>query len=524
MTDPATSAPAPSKSEVEARFDRLRARVGAVLAPLVLFGLLLAPMPGLEAPAHRLVAIAAMTVVLWISEAIPLAVSALLAPALAVMLDVAPAGRVFAPFAHPLIFMFIGGFMLAEALSVHGFDRRAALWLLARRFVRGSPARALIIVTVTAFGFSMWINNTATTAMMCPIAVGLCHGIRRLCPREPELLARHARFEEGMLIALAYAASLGGVCTPIGTAPNMIAIAELDRISTVHFDFLRWMSFGVPISLVGLVGLLVLVLRRWPPALDYVEGLTDTVKRDLAELGPMTPAEFRAVAVFGVAILGWLAPSLLRLGLGQDAYATTWAQRSLPEGVVAIAAASLLFVLPASNRAPKQDDGAAGGWTPLLTWERASHIDWGTVLLLGGGLALGNLTVETGLADAIGARVESVLGDGAPPVVLLFVLSALALYMTELVSNTATINMLLPVVIPLAARTGSDPVPIVITTTIAASYAFMLPVSTPPNAIVYGTGLVRLPTMVRFGARLDLFALLLLLGVGVWFLPAIRFW
>src|SRR5690606_9279276 len=131
VTDPATSAPAPSKSEVEARFDRLRARVGAVLAPLVLFGLLLAPMPGLEAPAHRLVAIAAMTVVLWISEAIPLAVSALLAPALAVMLDVAPAGRVFAPFAHPLIFMFIGGFMLAEALSVHGFDRRAALWLLA---------------------------------------------------------------------------------------------------------------------------------------------------------------------------------------------------------------------------------------------------------------------------------------------------------------------------------------------------------------------------------------------------------
>src|SRR5690606_22863286 len=187
----------------------------------------LVPMPGLSPEAHRLTAIVGMTVVLWISEAIPLAVSALLAPALAVLFDVAPAKQAFAPFAHPLIFLFLGGFMLAQALAVQGFDRRAALWLLSRELLRGSPTRAMIAVATTAFAFSMWINNTATTAMMIPIAVGLCTSIRKLCPDDPEIRDRQRRYEEGMLITLAYAASLGGICTPIGTAPNMIAIGHL---------------------------------------------------------------------------------------------------------------------------------------------------------------------------------------------------------------------------------------------------------------------------------------------------------
>jgi sodium-dependent dicarboxylate transporter 2/3/5 len=528
MSDPPEQRSASAgKSEAEVRFDRVRARVGAVLAPLVFLLLLITPMPSLEPGAHRLLAIAGMTVVLWISEAIPLAVSALLAPSLAVVLDIAPAKQVFAPFAHPLIFMFLGGFMLAEALSVHGFDRRAALWLLSRKFVGGSPARALVVLAATTFGFSMWINNTATTAMMCPIGVGLCHSIRKLCPPDGELLAKHRRFEEGMLISVAYAASIGGVCTPIGTAPNMIGIAELDRVTGIHFDFLRWMSFAVPIAALALIATLVMALRRWPPALERVTGLTDAVQRDLAALGPISPSEFRAIFLFGFAIVGWLTPSLLRLGLGADAFATEWAERALPEGVVAMVAASLLFIVPASNK-PTDDHSGAGasaiGWQPLLTWERANSIDWGTVFLLGGGLALGELTVDTHLADAIGARLETALGDGSPTLLLLLVVTALALYMTELVSNTATVNMLLPIVVPLAVRVGADPVPVVLTAVLAASFAFMLPVSTPPNAIVYGTGLVRLPTMVRFGWRLDLVCLALLLAAGAWFFPAVRFW
>jgi sodium-dependent dicarboxylate transporter 2/3/5 len=507
-----------------------------VLAPLVLLGLLILPMPGLSSPAHRLAAIAAMTVVLWISEAIPLAVTALLAPALAVLFDVAPAEQVFGPFAHPLIFMFIGGFMLAEALAVHGVDRRAALWLLTRNFVRGSPTRALVVVAWTTFGFSMWINNTATAAMMCPVAIGLCEGIRKLCPPDPAAQAKHRRFEEGMLLTLAYSASIGGVCTPIGTAPNMIAIAELDRVTGLHFDFVRWMAFAVPIGIAAQVGMLVLAVRRWPPAIDHAAGLTDSVRQDLAALGPIRPGELRAMAVFGVAIVGWLSPSALRLVLGENALATTWAEQSLSESIVAVLAASLLFIIPADDG--KLRVGQAGiedklesaqsvisrPWTPLLTWDRAARIDWGTVFLLGSGLALGALAIDTGLADAIGSTLENLLGGRTSPLLVLFVITTVTIYLTELVSNTATINMLLPVVIPLAIHTGADPVPVVISAAIAASFAFMLPVSTPPNAIAYGTGRVRLPTMVRYGASLNLLCLALLMAAGAWLLPAIRFW
>jgi sodium-dependent dicarboxylate transporter 2/3/5 len=491
-----------------------------VLAPLVLVGLLVTPMPGLSTPAHRLAAIAAMTVVLWISEAIPLAVAALLAPALAVLLGVAPAAQVFAPFAHPLIFMFIGGFMLAEALAVHGVDRRAALWLLTRNFVRGSPTRALVVVAWTSFGFSMWINNTATAAMMCPIAIGLCEGIRKLCPADPAAQAKQRRFEEGMLLMVAYSASIGGVCTPIGTAPNMIAIAELDRVTGLHFDFMRWMIFALPIGIAAQIGMLVLAVRRWPPAIQQASGLTESVQRDLAALGPVRLGEYRAMAVFGLAIVGWLSPSAVRLALGEDAAATAWAERSLSESIVALLAASLLFIIPATDH--KSEPKRA--WQPLLSWERATRIDWGTVFLLGSGLALGDLAIDTGLADAIGNTLENLLGAGASPLLMLFAITTVTIYMTELVSNTATINMLLPVVIPLATRTGGDPVPVVITAAIAASFAFMLPVSTPPNAIAYGTGRVRLPTMVRFGARLNVVCLVLLLAAGMWLIPAIRFW
>jgi sodium-dependent dicarboxylate transporter 2/3/5 len=509
------------------------------MAPLVLLALLLVPMPGLSPEAHRLAAIGGMTVVLWLTEAIPLAVTALLAPALAVLFDVAPAKDAFAAFAHPLIFLFLGGFMLAEALTVQGFDRRAALWLLSRELLNGSPTRAMIAVAATAFCFSMWISNTATTAMMIPIAVGLCASIRKLCPDDPEICARQRRFEEGMMITLAYSASLGGICTPIGTAPNMIALGYLEEFVGLRIDFLRWMSFALPIGLFALVGMLALARLHWPPALERVEGLTASVRRELDTLGPITPGERRAVAVFGLAIAGWLSPALLRLWMGQDAPSVAWAERALQESVVALLATSLLFVIPSGDgHARNRDfenhptegtevaehDRRDPVWTPLLNWKRATSIDWGTLFLLGGGLALGELTVTTGLAEAIGDQVGARLGSGTPPLLLIIALVALPLYLTELVSNTAITNMMLPVVVPVAIRAGLDPVPVTLAVTLAASFAFMLPISTPPNAIAYGTGLVRIPTMVRFGARLDVFGLILLVAVATWMLPAMRFW
>jgi sodium-dependent dicarboxylate transporter 2/3/5 len=179
----------------------------------------------------------------------------------------------------------------------------------------------------------------------------------------------------------------------------------------------------------------------------------------------------------------------------------------------------MLFIIPAQRESPSNR-----AFEPLLNWDRATRIDWGTVFLLGSGLALGDLAIDTGLADAIGTALENLLGGGASTLLVLFAITTVTIYLTELVSNTATINMLLPVVIPLAIHTSVDPVPVAATAAIAASFAFMLPVSTPPNAIVYGTGRVRLPTMVRFGAWLNLACLAILMAGGAWLLPAIRFW
>ncbi|MFV8750282.1 SLC13 family permease [Nannocystaceae bacterium ST9] len=495
-------------SEREQRFDRFRARFGMIAAPLSALIVLMLPLGGLSGEAHRLLAIGTATVILWITEAIPLAMAALLAPALAVLFDVAPAKQAFAGFAHPLIFLFLGGFMLAEALSHQGFDRRAALWLLAREQVRGSPTRALIGVATVAFGFSMWINNTATTAMMLPIAVGLCASIRRLCPDDPAVLERQRRFEEGMLICLAYASSLGGICTPIGTAPNVIAMGQLERVGE-HIDFLTWMSFGVPLGIAAMIAMLVMARIWWPPALERMAGLSDSVRADLDALGPTKPGERRAVLVFGLAIAGWLTPSIVRLALGDEAAATQWAERALPEGVVALVAASLLFLIPSGEPA-----GSGGRRPALIDWARVGNIDWGTLFLLGGGLALGDLTVETGLADALGGSVEGRFGE-ASGFVLLAVMTALTIYATELISNTAMTNIMVPVVIPMAIRLGIDPIPVTVCVTLAASFAFMLPVSTPPNALVYGTGLVRIPTMIRFGAWMDIAGLALILALGL---------
>lgn len=492
-----------------ASFDAVRRRVGVVLAPLVFVGLLLAP-TGLDAPAHRLAAIMAATVVLWISEAIPLATTALIAPCLAIAMDVAPAGKTLAPFASPLIFLFLGGFLLALGLSEHGLDRRAALWLLARDWVRGSPARARAAVGLGAFAVSMWISNTATTAMLIPVALGLCAAIRGAAP--PEDAPKFDRFAEGTLLTLTYASSLGGVATPIGTAPNVIALDFLERQAGVQLDFFQWISFGLPTGLCTLALVLWYSARRFPAPVARLDRLTDDVRRQLAELGPMSPGERRAAAIFLLAIAGWLLPSVLKVSLGADAAITKWADRGLQEGVVAILAGTLLSVVP-GGRKPGE---------PVLPWSRAMQLDWSTLYLLGGGFSLGALMFDTGLAEAVARAFLAVAGPlASSPFGLLATSSFLVLWLTEITSNVSTTSMMVPVLIAIAKAGGVDPLPTTLCVTMAASFAFTLPVSTPPNAIAYGTGLIRIQSMVRFGIVLDLLGYLVLLACGALLLPAL---
>ena len=499
-------------SEAEARFDRRRRAIGLVAAPLVLVGLIAWPMPGLSYEAHMLAGVAAMTVVLWVTEAIPLAAAALLGPSLAVVLGVAEAKVALAAFGDPLIFLFLGGFLLASGLSGQGFDRRAALWLVSRRFVGGSPRRALYAVGAIGFAFSMWISNTATTAMLIPVALGLYQTVKRVAPSDDETRRQLDRYGGGMCLALAYACSMGGSTTPIGTAPNVIAVAMLDEQTGTAIDFGTWMAMSLPVALLMTTIILVMTARAFPAPVARVEGLTEEVKRLLAELGPLRTGERRVLIVFGLTVAGWLLPAILKLSLGVTHPWAIWAKASFNEGVIAMVGACSLFMLPASKAEPGKEAPR------LLDWDMAQKIDWGTLLLLGGGFALGKLTFKTGLAEAIGRGVLDFAGPIAQhPAGLLAAAVLLVIFLTEATSNTATTSMMLPVIIGIAQASGFPPVATALTVTLAASYAFMLPVSTPPNAMAYGTRLVRLDSMVRVGFRFNLigFALLSALGIGV---------
>lgn len=490
-------------------FDVARQRVGRVLAPLVFFALLVTP-TGLPAPAHRLAAIFAATVVLWVSEAVPLGAAALVAPALAVAMDVTPAAKAFAPFASPLIFLFLGGFMLALGLSEQGLDRRAALWLLARDWVRGSPARARTAVGLGAFACSMWISNTATTAMLIPVALGLCTAIRgAACPEDQP---KFDRFAEGMLLTLTYACSIGGVVTPIGTAPNVIALDFLERQAGVQLDFFQWISFGLPTGLATLVIALVYAHRRFPAPVARLDRLTVEVRAQLHKLGPMSSGERRAAGVFLLAVVGWLLPSVLKVTLGAAHPAAQWADRGLQEGVVAILAGVLLCVVPGGRRPG----------VPVLPWDRAMQLDWSTLYLLGGGFSLGAMMFDTGLAEALARGFLAGAGPlASSPFGLLATATFLVLWLTEVTSNVATTSMMVPVLIAIAQAAGIDPLPTTLCVTMAASFAFTLPVSTPPNAIAYGTGLIRIQSMIRFGVVLDLLGYFVLIACGALLLPAL---
>lgn len=494
-------------SEAEAAFDRKRRRAGLVLSPVVFVALFWAPLP-LGPEAHALAAIAALTVVLWVTEAIPLAAAALLGPSLAVVFGVTGPKNAYAAFSDPLIFLFLGGFLLAGGLSSQGFDRRAALWLISRPIVAGSPRRALIAIAAIAFGFSMWISNTATTAMMIPVALGLCDTMRRVLPDDEDTARKLERYGGGMCLALAYASSIGGSATPIGTGPNVIAVGMLEDMAGTRIDFGQWMAFGVPTALVGGLVVIAVCARAFPAPVERIDGLTAEVDRQLAELGPLSQGERRAVAIFGLAVVGWLAPSVLRLTLGADHSWAVWADATLNEGVVALTCAGLMFFI--GGKSDKR----------ILEGSAIQDVDWSTLLLLGGGLALGRLTFETKLAQAIGAGVVDLAGPiTAHPLGLMAAATLLVIFLTEVTSNTATTSMMLPVLIGMAQTRGFDAVPTAVVVTLAASYAFMLPVSTPPNAMAYGTRMLRIDAMIRVGFRLDLLGYVVLMAAGALIVP-----
>jgi len=460
----------------------VRRALGFVLAPCVFAGLWLAPLE-LAAPAHRLAAILGAVVVLWISEALPMAMTAFLGVALAVVFGVAPAAEAFAPFADPLIFVFIGTFMIARAIFVHGLDRRFAFAILALPGVGARPGRVLAAYALVGCLISMWISNTATVAMLYPIGLALLRVLER-GGAQPGWAA-------ALLLAASFSASVGGLATPVGTPPNLIGLGFIRRELAVDVPFFSWMVLGVPISLV-LLGVALLGLRREAGAAAAAPGLAHELATVRSGLGPWTRGQANALVAFAVTVALWVLPGVVALVAGQEHPWYRALQGAVPEGVAALLGAVLLFVLPTNLRRLEF----------TLSWDEAARIEWWIVFLYGGGIALGTLAFRTGLAEAMGRGLTATLGVHSG-LGLLLLATALATLLSETTSNTASANMVVPVVIAVARAAGADPLLPAIGATLGASLGFMLPVSTPCNAIVYGSGRVPLATMVRRGLLLD---------------------
>jgi sodium-dependent dicarboxylate transporter 2/3/5 len=481
----------PATNEAEPGFDspfeRTRARVGLALAPLTFLALWLAPL-GLSTEAHRLAAIMGGVVVLWVTEAIPMAMTAFLGVAAAVVLGVAPANEAFAPFADPLIFLFIGTFMLAQAIFFHGLDRRFALGILALPGVGEHPARVLAAYAGVACLISMWISNTATVAMMFPIGVSLLSALES----RSQTTALPAGFGAVLLLSSSFGASIGGMATPVGTPPNLIGIGFMRRELGVELPFFSWMALGLPI--VALLGAFALadLARAGVPGRLRLHGATELIRRERDALGPWSRGEKNTLFAFATTIFLWVLPGAIALVAGEGSPAYRAYLAHLPEGVVALLGAGLLFVLPT--------DLSRHQFT--LPWREALKIDWWIVFLYGGGIALGTLAFETGLAEALGRALTGLLGVHSP-LGLLALSTALAAVLSETTSNTASANMVVPVVIAFARSAGIDPLLPALGATLGASLGFMLPVSTPCNAIVYGSGRVPLERMMRHGIVLD---------------------
>lgn len=487
---------APSLSAAEARFERLRRSVGLVLGPALFLLLLVAPPTALTRPeAARLLAVAAWILTWWITEAVPIPVTSLLAPSLAVLCGVGGARELFAPFGDPIILLFLGSFILAESMLSSGLDRRIAHGILAHPWVGSSATRILLAFAAVTAGLSMWLSNTATAAMMYPLALAVLTALSRLLQGNSSAPVDLIRLRYGiaLMLAIAYSASIGGIATPIGTPPNLIVLSFLDTLAGVRIPFFTWMFLAAPIMVTMLAVLASYLRVALPPEMGKIAGSRQVLAAERAALGRWRPAERNTLIAFLIAVTLWVLPGAATLLLGSDSRTASALTALFPEAVVAVLAAAILFVLPVRWQTRQF----------TMTWSAAARIDWGTLLLFGGGLSLGGAMLRTGLAEALGTFLVETTGARSLAA-LTFLFGITAIFLTETTSNTAAAAMLAPLAIASAQAAAVSPVPPAIAIALGCSMAFMLPVATPPNAIVYGSGCVPIRAMVSHGLIMNL--------------------
>ncbi len=459
--------------------------VGLVLGVVAFVALLLAPAPeGLSAAGWRTTAVVALIAVWWVTEAIPLSATALLPLALFPLLDVMPIKETAFPYANPIIFLMLGGFIIALGMQRWGLHRRIALNLVA--LVGARPANVVGGFMLAAGLVSMWVFNTTTTVMMVPIALSVIEFVAQGAGDNPERRAMSERFAAVLMIAIAYAATIGGMGTLIGTAPNAVLAGFMSETYGITVSFGEWMLVGVP-TVAIMLPLTWLVLTRiaFPLRMPAVPGQAQMIADQLAALGPMSRGERTVAAIVAATAFLWVFRPVVERATGID----------LNDTSIAFLGALAMFVVPVEPRKA----------IFVLSGEWAAKLPWGVVVLFGGGLSLAAGIKGSGLADWIGGEAGG-LSD-LPTLLVIFAVVVLMILLTELTSNTATTATFLPIVAAIAIGIGENPLLLVFPTVLAASCAFMMPVATPPNAVVFASGHIRIAQLIRGGVLANLIGL-----------------
>ncbi|MEV6822635.1 DASS family sodium-coupled anion symporter [Nocardiopsis dassonvillei] len=492
-------------SPAEERFERGRATLGWVLAPALATVFALLPL-GMDRQQQLLAAVLLGVIALWICESVPIPIGGLIGVAAIVLLGVAPPDEVLAPFGSTTVFTFIGVFVLAQAMLKHGVARRLAFFVLALPGVGSSTTRIILAFGAITCVVSSFISNTATVAMLMPTALGILAVIARLMQDRgavrPGFDPRRLRVGAALMLMLAYGASVGGLLTPVGAPPNLIGRALIEEATGERIPFTQWVLTALPLvaGMFAVLAVVLLLINR--PEIRRIEGVTEYIREQRAAQGPMSRAERNTVLAFGTTVVLWLTPALVGLFTGTDAALYALVDDRLNDGIVAVLGACLLFVLPVNWKRREM----------TLSWSDAARIDWGTILLFGTGIIFGALLSSTGLATTIGRAASSGLGITSALAITAFGV-VLAVVISETTSNTSSAAVVVPIVIPLAVAAGVDPFVPALAATFAASFGFMLPVSTPQNAIVYGSGCVPITRMIRSGICFDVIGAALIIAL-----------
>ena len=476
-----------------------KARIGLLGGVLTFAVMLLLPGPeGLPPAGWRTAAVVALMAIFWTTEAIPISATAWLPLVLFPTLNVLPMPAAAAPYANDIVFLSLGGFLIAVAMEHSGLHRRIALTIV--NAVGTRPTRLVLGFMLASAFLSMWISNTATTAMMYPIAMAIALLFQ---PQDQD-----GPFEFGicMMLGIAYAATIGGITTLIGTPPNAVLAAAASEVLGRSIGFLDWMLVGVPVALVFLP-LGWLLLTRWLYRPGQLRGdAAEVLEHERRSLGPMSAQEIVVALVFTLAALAWILRSPKEIGGVTIPGIQTFAPW-VKDSTIAMGAALLLFIVPTNWREGRF----------ALDWPTANKVPWGIIVLFGGGLSMARAMSETGLAQWIGGAVAAF--DTLPAWLLFGAIAVLFVFLTEVTSNVATATMAMPIMAGAAAGLGIAPLQLMATAALAVSMAFMLPVATPPNAIVFASGYVTIPQMARAGIVFNLVSIVLVTIAASWLVP-----